>query len=101
MALKLDDLISKKKDSLQILDLSKSIVNSKEELRRLLEKVPEFKIKPEKVRIFSCLQYCILIKFLGAHLCTYFARKMVRIMTFPTTYLLPWTPRGPRSRVSR
>ncbi|KAL1465611.1 hypothetical protein WDU94_005166 [Cyamophila willieti] len=50
MALKLDDLISKKKDSLQILDLSKSIVNSKEELRRLLEKVPEFKIKPEKVR---------------------------------------------------
>uniref|UniRef100_A0A8D8ZDX3 Uncharacterized protein n=1 Tax=Cacopsylla melanoneura TaxID=428564 RepID=A0A8D8ZDX3_9HEMI len=46
----LDDLISKKKDSLQILDLSKSIVNSKEELRRLLEKVPEFKIKPEKVR---------------------------------------------------
>ncbi|KAI5755812.1 hypothetical protein M8J77_019839 [Diaphorina citri] len=50
MAIKLDDLISKKKDSLQILDLSKSIVNSKEELRRLLEKVPEFKIKPEKVR---------------------------------------------------
>lgn len=53
MAIKLEDLISKKKDSLQILDLSKQIVNSKEELRRLLEKVPEFKIKPEKVKVYQ------------------------------------------------
>lgn len=47
---KLDDLFDKKKEVAPILDLSKATVNSKEELRKLLDKVPEFKIRPEKVR---------------------------------------------------
>lgn len=49
MTLKLDDFLTKKKEPTQVLDLSKAAVNSKEEFRRLLEKVPEYKIKPEKV----------------------------------------------------
>lgn len=49
MSLKLDDLLVKKKEPVQILDLSKSTANTKDELKKLLEKVPEFKIKIEKV----------------------------------------------------
>ncbi|CAH0381604.1 unnamed protein product [Bemisia tabaci] len=50
MTLKLDDFLTKKKEPAQILDLSKATANSKEELRRLIEKIPEYKIKPEKVK---------------------------------------------------
>ncbi|KAH1008965.1 hypothetical protein HUJ05_009452 [Dendroctonus ponderosae] len=50
---KLDDFLGKKKESVPILDLSKASCGSKEELRRLLEKVPDFKIKPEKVNVDS------------------------------------------------
>lgn len=51
MANKLDDFLAKKKESVTILDLSKAAANSKDEFRRLYDKVPEFKIKPEKVRV--------------------------------------------------
>jgi len=50
-ALALDDLMDKKKEPPPILDLSQSIVNSKEELDQLLARVPEYKIRPEKVYI--------------------------------------------------
>lgn len=50
MALKLDELLTKKKEPVQILDLSRNTANSKEELKKLLEKVPDFKIKMEKVK---------------------------------------------------
>ncbi|XP_050301310.1 uncharacterized protein LOC126739596 [Anthonomus grandis grandis] len=46
---KLDDFLQKKKETAPILDLSKATCSSNEEFRRLLEKVPDFKIKPEKV----------------------------------------------------
>ncbi|CAG9856955.1 unnamed protein product [Phyllotreta striolata] len=45
----MEDFLTKKKEATPILDLSKTVANSKEEFRRLLEKVPDFKIKPEKV----------------------------------------------------
>lgn len=48
-ALALDDLMDKKKEPPPILDLSQSVVNSKEELDQLLARVPEYKIRPEKV----------------------------------------------------
>ncbi|XP_069701297.1 uncharacterized protein [Periplaneta americana] len=48
--IKLEDLLGKKKEAPQVLDLSRSVVQTKEEFRRLLEKVPEYKIRPEKVR---------------------------------------------------
>ncbi|KAG8337585.1 arginine/serine-rich coiled-coil protein 2 [Homalodisca vitripennis] len=50
MALKLDDFLTKKKEPAQVLDLSKATANTKEDFRRLLEKVPEYKIRPEKVK---------------------------------------------------
>lgn len=47
---KLDDfLATKKKENGPILDLSKAVANSDEEFRRLYDKVPDFKIKPERV----------------------------------------------------
>jgi len=49
MALKLDDLLSKKKGPSQILDLSKIKIKTKEEFDKYFDKVPEFKIRPEKV----------------------------------------------------
>lgn len=48
---KIDDFLSKKKETAPILDLSKATANTKEEFKRLLEKVPDFKIKPEKPKI--------------------------------------------------
>ncbi|KAK9891992.1 hypothetical protein WA026_017470 [Henosepilachna vigintioctopunctata] len=45
----MEDLFAKKKESSTILDLSKCIANSAEELRRLLDKVPDFKIRSERV----------------------------------------------------
>ena len=51
MALKLDDFIDKKKDGSSILDLAKTRISTKEEFDKAFEKVPDFKIKPEKVRV--------------------------------------------------
>lgn len=47
---KIDELFGKKKEVVQILDLSKSTVNSKEEFKRLMEKVPDYKMRPIKIR---------------------------------------------------
>lgn len=49
---KLDDLLSKKKEIVPVLDLSKTILHSKEDYKRLLEKVPDFKMRPIKVCLF-------------------------------------------------
>ena len=46
---KLDDLLGKKKEIVPVLDLSKTIVHTKEEYKRLLEKVPDYKMRPIKV----------------------------------------------------
>lgn len=49
-----DDLFDKKKDEAPILDLSKTVINTAEEYRAVLDKVPDFKTRPEKVS-----KYCI------------------------------------------
>lgn len=46
---KLEDLLGKKKEVVPILDLSKTVVNSKEEYKKLSEKVPDYKMRPIKV----------------------------------------------------
>lgn len=46
---KLDDLLGKKKEIVPILDLSKSIIHTKDEYKRLFEKVPDYKMRPIKV----------------------------------------------------
>lgn len=58
--LKLDDLLGKKKEAPQVLDLSRSTVQSKEEFERLLDKVPEYKIRPEKVSLIWKIFLCIM-----------------------------------------
>lgn len=45
-----DDFLQKKKENGAILDLSKSACETKEDLRKLLDKVPDFKIRPVKYR---------------------------------------------------
>ncbi|XP_055385915.1 uncharacterized protein LOC129614956 [Condylostylus longicornis] len=47
---KLEDILGKKKTVVPVLDLSKSIIQSKEEFKRLMEKVPDYKMRPVKVR---------------------------------------------------
>lgn len=47
---KLDDLLGKKKEIIPVLDLSKTIANTKEEYKRLMEKVPDYKTRPIKVK---------------------------------------------------
>jgi len=49
MATQIEEFLAKKKEQTALLDLQNCTANSKEELRKLVEKVPEFKIKPEKV----------------------------------------------------
>lgn len=63
MALKLDDLIGKKKEVAQVLDLSKATANNAEEFKKLMEKVPEFKIKPEKVHTYEAFLLPRIIAF--------------------------------------
>lgn len=45
----MDDLFDKKKETVQVLDLAKASANTKEEFKRLMEKVPDFKMRPVKV----------------------------------------------------
>ncbi|KAH8391121.1 hypothetical protein KR215_007348 [Drosophila sulfurigaster] len=47
---KLDDLLGKKKTVVPVLDLSRSNIQSTEEFKRLMEKVPDYKMRPIKVR---------------------------------------------------
>ncbi|KAH8299582.1 hypothetical protein KR044_003253 [Drosophila immigrans] len=47
---KLDDLLAKKKTVVPVLDLSRSNIQSTEEFKRLMEKVPDYKMRPIKVR---------------------------------------------------
>ncbi|KAH8309897.1 hypothetical protein KR067_012962 [Drosophila pandora] len=47
---KMDDLLSKKKTVVPVLDLSRSNIQTIEEFKRLMEKVPDYKMRPVKVR---------------------------------------------------
>lgn len=47
---KFEDLFGKKKEAVPVLDLSKSTATTKEEFKKLMEKVPDFKMRPVKVR---------------------------------------------------
>lgn len=54
---KLDDLFDKKKDEAPILDLSKETINTPEEYRAVLDKVPDFKTRPEKVNSYFLVTF--------------------------------------------
>ena len=51
MAFKLDDILNDKKGPPPALDLSKVKLKTREDFDKAFEKVPDYKIKPEKVRI--------------------------------------------------
>lgn len=53
---KLDDLLGKKKEVVPILDLSKTVVHSKDEYKKLSERVPDYKMRPIKVNYLKF--YC-------------------------------------------
>lgn len=57
----MDDLFDKKKDEAPMLDLSKVVINTAEEYRAVLDKVPDFKTRPEKVIFFFSdeTEHCI------------------------------------------
>lgn len=63
MGSQIDEFLAKKKEQTTLLDLHNCTANSKEELRKLVEKVPEFKIKPEKVLFYSILLHTNNILF--------------------------------------
>uniref|UniRef100_A0A182W6B5 Uncharacterized protein n=1 Tax=Anopheles minimus TaxID=112268 RepID=A0A182W6B5_9DIPT len=46
----MDDIFGKKKEVVPILDLSKSTAVTREEFKRMIEKVPDYKMRPIKVR---------------------------------------------------
>lgn len=52
---KLEDILNKKKAPPQILDLANIKIESEEEFKSILEKIPDYKIKPERVCMSSCL----------------------------------------------
>ncbi|XP_037084795.1 uncharacterized protein LOC119105435 [Pollicipes pollicipes] len=54
MAFKLDDILNEKKGPPPALDLSKARMQTKEDFDKVFEKVPDSKIKPEKVRLADC-----------------------------------------------
>ena len=46
---KLEDILNKKKAPPQILDLANATIHSEEEFRIIVEKIPDYRIKPQKV----------------------------------------------------
>lgn len=64
---KLDDLLGKKKEIVPVLDLSKTIAHTKEEYKRLQERIPDYKMRPIKVQ-YGISRKC-LIKFYRFHRC--------------------------------
>jgi len=48
---KLEDILNKKKAPPQILDLANLKIESDEDFKAVIEKIPDYRIKPERVRI--------------------------------------------------
>lgn len=50
MSIKLEDLLNERKGPAPVLDLFRAPVSARQDFEAALAKVPEYKIKPEKVR---------------------------------------------------
>ena len=48
---KLEDILNKQKAQPQILDLTNVKIESEEDFKNVIEKIPDYKIKPERVSI--------------------------------------------------
>lgn len=49
---KLEDILNKKKAPPQILDLANIKIESEEDFRAVIEKIPDYRIQPERVCVF-------------------------------------------------
>ena len=49
---KLEDILNKQKAPPQILDLANIKIETDEEFKNVIEKIPDYRIKPERVRMF-------------------------------------------------
>ncbi len=49
---KLEDILNKQKAPPQILDLANIKIETEEEFKNVIEKIPDYRIKPERVRHF-------------------------------------------------
>lgn len=84
MAFQLDDLLKDdKRDANLIPDLSKATCNSQEEFRRLRERCPEYKIKPEKVIIFK-----IIILSFFTSLIAYITNPLAKVVMNKCIYIV-------------
>ena len=52
---KLEDILNKQKAPPQILDLVHIKIETEEEYKNVIEKIPDYKIKPERVSLFPFL----------------------------------------------
>ncbi len=58
---KLEDILNKKKAPPQILDLANLTLESEDEFRTVLEKIPDYKIKPERVGTVNTTSHQLLV----------------------------------------
>jgi hypothetical protein len=56
---KLEDILNKQKAPPQILDLANIKIETEEEFKNVIEKIPDYRIKPERVRQFFELLFCL------------------------------------------
>ena len=61
---KLEDILNKQKAQPQILDLTNVKIESEEDFKNVIEKIPDYKIKPERVSYFSFYNCKITTVFL-------------------------------------
>ncbi len=62
---KLEDILNKQKAPPQILDLANIKIETEEEFKNVIEKIPDYRIKAERVRNFWKFPNIILPKVLG------------------------------------
>ena len=64
---KLEDILNKQKAPPQILDLANIKIETEEEFKNVIEKIPDYRIKPERVsqqNIGYSIYMCIEITFI-------------------------------------
>ena len=61
---KLEDILNKQKAPPQILDLAAIRIETEEDFKNVIEKIPDYKIKPERVRrVLLSLSLCFSLPF--------------------------------------
>ena len=59
---KLEDILTKQKAPPQILDLANIKIESEEEFKNVIEKIPDYRIKPERVSLISYKKFQLVLR---------------------------------------